>query len=371
MVEECLDSIRECLEIGWTGSGYKTTQFEEAWSTYNEIDETIFVASNTAGIDLTIRGMKIHYCWEDDDEIISTALTFVSANHSILLNGLSPIFADVDETLCLDPNSVENLINSKTKAVIYTGIGGNSANLEKIREICNQKSIALIIDAAHMAGTSLRGKSIASIGDATIYSFQSVKNLPTADSGAIYIRDSELRDSVRKLSWLGISSDTFTRTKSGAYKWEYEVEDIGLKANGNSIMAAIAIEQLRVLDRDNEMRRAIVLQYKEGIKESKDLSWVEVPDPESSSCHLAQIIVKMGLREKLIDYLDSIGIDTGVHYRLNSRYPMYAHLYCSTPRAEDLESQILSLPLHLRLTKDDISRVVSGINDFFEEVENG
>jgi dTDP-4-amino-4,6-dideoxygalactose transaminase len=268
-IENCLAEIRECLEIGWTGSGFKTLEFEKAWAKYTDVDETLFLSSNSVGLDLALRGMKKYCDWDNDSEIISTALTFVSTNHAILLNGLVPVFAEVDDSLCLDPISVKNLVNEKTKAIMYVGIGGNAANLKVLREICDKFSLKLIVDAAHMAGTKIYGKSIENFADCTIYSFQAVKNLPTADSGAIYIKDPSLREKIRKLSWLGINSDTYSRNRDGHYKWMYEVEDLGLKANGNSIMASIALAQLKVLDEDNAIRSSIIRKYKLGTQNNK------------------------------------------------------------------------------------------------------
>jgi len=363
-IENCLAEIRECLEIGWTGSGFKTLEFERAWAKYTDVDETLFLSSNSVGLDLAIRGMKKYFDWESGSEIISTALTFVSTNHAILLNGLVPVFADIDESLCLDPVSVKNLINEKTKAIIYVGIGGNAANLKVLREICDEYSLKLIIDAAHMAGTKIYGNSIEKFADCTVYSFQAVKNLPTADSGAIYTKDPILREKIRKLSWLGINSDTYSRNRDGHYKWMYEVEDLGLKANGNSIMASVALAQLKVLDEDNAIRSSIIRKYKLGTQNNRLIEWIFIPEYVISSWHLAQVRVKNGLRDSAIEFLDSKGIDTGVHYRMNTRYPMYANPKFKLHNTEKFESEILSLPLHLRLTEPEINRVIEALNEF-------
>ena len=118
-VEECLSEIRECLEKGWTGLGFKTVQFEEKWKEYTGLENAHFLNSATVGLDMAINILKETRNWENDSEIITTPLTFVSTNHAILYNGLKAVFADVDEYLCLDPKSVEERITPKTKAVIF------------------------------------------------------------------------------------------------------------------------------------------------------------------------------------------------------------------------------------------------------------
>ena len=131
-IEECLSEIRTCLETGWTGAGFKTIEFETAWKKYTGLPNCHFLSSATAGLHLAVKLLKISNGWEDDAEIITTPLTFVSTNHAILYEQLTPIFADVDEYLCLDPKSVEKLITEKTKAVMFVGLGGNYGRLDEI-----------------------------------------------------------------------------------------------------------------------------------------------------------------------------------------------------------------------------------------------
>lgn len=105
--EECLEEIRECLEKGWTGLGFKTIQLEEKWKEYTGLPHAHYLNSATVGLDLAVNVLKEQNGWQDGDEIISTPMTFVSTNHAILYNKMKVVFADVDEYLCLDPKSVE------------------------------------------------------------------------------------------------------------------------------------------------------------------------------------------------------------------------------------------------------------------------
>ena len=126
-VDECLAEIRECLEKGWTGLGFKTVEIEEAWREYSGLPHAHFVNSATAGLHLAVRLLKEREGWVDGDEIISTPLTFISSNHAILYENLRPVFADVDEYLCLDPASVAERIGPRTRAVMFVGLGGTPA----------------------------------------------------------------------------------------------------------------------------------------------------------------------------------------------------------------------------------------------------
>ena len=175
-IDECLNEIRECLEIGWTGMGFKTTEFENEWKKYTNLRNAHFLNSATVGLHLAIKVMKDTYKWNDGDEIISTALTFVSTNHAIKYENLEPIFADVDGSLNLDPASVQEKISSKTRAIIFVGVAGNTANLLEIIKIAKKNNLKVILDAAHMAGSRIDGKHVDC--DVSVFSFQAVKNLP-------------------------------------------------------------------------------------------------------------------------------------------------------------------------------------------------
>jgi len=355
-VDECLEQIRECLEKGWTGLGFKTIEFEKAWSEYTQLPNSHFLSSNTVGLHLALHIFKTKYGWKDDDEVIVTPLTFVSSNHAVLYAGLKPVFADVDDSLCLDPLDVEKKITSKTKAVMFVGIGGNVGSYERIVEICKSKGLKLILDAAHMAGTRVEGRHVGHDADVTIFSFQAVKNLPTADSGMICFADQEDDQRARKLSWLGINKDTFTRTTSkGAYKWMYDVEEVGFKYHGNSIMAGIGIVQLKYLDRDNSYRRQLAEWYSQELLKSSKVRVVTHSETCESSRHLFQI--RATNRDELMLALNENDIYPGVHYRDNTHYRMFAYAEGTCLNAGLISDEVLSLPMHMTVTKNDIDKI--------------
>ena len=144
--EEIFEHMSECLDKGWTGLGFKTIEIEEQWKIYTGLKNAHFLNSNTSGLHLAIKILKDANKWNDEDEIITTPLTFISSNHAIKYENLKPIFADIDEYLCLDPKSVEERITKKTRAVLFVGIGGNTGQLNKIIEICKLHNLNLILD---------------------------------------------------------------------------------------------------------------------------------------------------------------------------------------------------------------------------------
>ena len=358
-VEECLEEIRECLSVGWTGLGFKTVEFENAWKEYTGLPNAHFLNSATAGLHLAVNVLKKKHGWSDGDEVITTPLTFVSTNHAILYERLSPKFADIDESLCLSPESIEERITPRTRAVMYVGMGGNAGRLNDVRDLCKRHGLSLILDAAHMAGTKYFGRHVGSEADVAVFSFHSVKNLPTADSGMVCFQDPKDDEKVRQLSWMGITKDTYQRTNKGSYRWRYSVEDVGFKYHGNSIMAAIALVQLKYLGDDNSYRRQIVAQYRDALQENPYVSLIPEADGCESAYHLFQVRVKD--RDDVMEELYSRDIYPGVHYVDNTEYPMYRHSLGSCPEAHKASEEIISLPLHLELRDEDVSRVCAAL----------
>jgi dTDP-4-amino-4,6-dideoxygalactose transaminase len=359
--DECLAAVRECLEKGWTGLGFKTTEFEDAWKVHTGLPHAHFLNSATSGLHLAVRLLKERYRWAEGDEIITTPLTFVSSNHAILYERLTPVFADVDQYLCLDPESVASRITPRTRAVLFVGFGGNTGQLDAIMTLCRERGLRLILDAAHMSGTRFHGRHVGLEGDVSVFSFHAVKNLPTADSGMICFPDADSDAAVRHWTWLGIDKDTFARTNSDStYKWYYQVEHVGFKYHGNSIMAAIGLVSLKYLEADNAYRRQLADWYDEGLSGIEGIERVPVAPHCESSRHLYQILVDD--RDEVMTALNRAQIYPGVHYRDNALYSMYA-AQPACPRARRASERVISLPMHLRMDQADVSRVCESLKE--------
>jgi dTDP-4-amino-4,6-dideoxygalactose transaminase len=178
-VDESLEAIRECLERGWTGAGFKTLEFEADWRAYTGLSFAHFVNSCTAALHTAIAVLKRREKWQDRDEIIVPPNTFISTARAVTYEIMTPVFADVDEYLCLDPADMLAKITPRTRAVIFVGIAGSTGQLEAVRSICRERGLTLILDAAHLAGAKLRNRDAGHFADVSCYSFHAVKNVPT------------------------------------------------------------------------------------------------------------------------------------------------------------------------------------------------
>jgi dTDP-4-amino-4,6-dideoxygalactose transaminase len=361
-IEESLEAVRVCLERAWTGLGFMTIEIEDAWKAYSGFANAHFLNSNTGGLHLALEVLKRRHGWSAGDEVISTPLTFVSTNHAILYTGLTPVFADVDEYLCVDPASLLERITPRTRAVMFVGIGGNTGRYAEVVEICRSRGIKLILDAAHMAGTRVDGVQAGHDADVAVFSYQSVKNMPTADSGMVCFADAADDAVARRLSWLGISKDTYARTgEGGTYAWRYDIDELGYKYNGNSIMAALGLVSLRYLDEDNAERRRLCALYDDVLAGHDSVARVPMAPGSEPSRHLYQVLVDD--RDEVLAEMNRRGIFPGVHYRDNSDYAVYREYAGNTPRAAEASARLISLPLHLHLSDDDVDRVARTLLD--------
>ncbi|MEA2604227.1 MAG: hypothetical protein QOF89_5219 [Acidobacteriota bacterium] len=368
-IDESLAEIRECLEKGWTGLGFKTVAFEAAWSACTGLPHCHFLNSASAGLHLAFRLLKEADGWQSGDEVITTPLTFVSTNHAILYEDLQPVFADVDEHLCLDPRSIAERINPRTRAVCFVGLGGNAGRYAEVRELCRERGLRLVLDAAHMAGTWMGNRGSHHAGwdaDAAIFSFQAVKNLPTADSGMICFADARLDAEVRKWTWLGINKDTYARTlEGGTYKWLYDVEHVGWKYHGNSIMAGLGLVAIKYLEEDNDHRRRLAAWYDEELAGDPKVERVPMAPGITPSRHLYQVMVDD--RDEVMVGMNRRGVFPGVHYRDNTFYRMYAYADGTCPRARRASERLISLPMHLRLGREEVRRVAAALREAVRE----
>ena len=199
--------------------------------------------------------------------------------------------------------------------------------------------------------------------DVAVYSYQAVKNLPTGDSGMICFADGDLDAECRKVSWMGINKDTYARTSSeGTYKWNYGVDYVGYKYNGNAIMAAIALAQLPYLDEENVRRREIVKMYDEAFSKNPKIQIIPAPYPEECSFHIYEIAVPD--REALLAELAKNDIYGGVHYRDNTEFSMYTYAQGTCPHAHEISQHIITMPLHMYLTDEDVEKIIGVVNGF-------
>lgn len=361
-VEECLTALREVLESGWTGCGPTCRRFESEWSNFIGATHSHYMNSATAALHVALRICNL----PANSHVLSTPLTFVSTNAVILYEGHIPVFVDInEEDFSLNADDfLEKKEKTSAKTALWVHYAGNvSPHYDKTVQRIEKElgsDFHLIEDCAHASGAYYKnGKRVGSRKDTlSCFSYHSVKNLPTFDSGMLCADNDAMMQRARRLSWLGIDKDTFTRTnqtQNEIYKWRYDVPELGWKYNGNDIAAAIALVQLKHLDRDNRYRKQIYNWYLKYLGENPHLKIMQ--HQEGSAHHL--VVIRVKNRDEVITILKEKGIAPGVHYLPNNEFPIFAHYYKKgeCPVLERVAPELISLPNHLRMSEEDVMKI--------------
>jgi perosamine synthetase len=350
--EEAVEAAARVLRSGWIGSGPVAEAFEHAFAEYVGAPCCVAVSSCTAALQLALRVLDL----PEGAEVITSPVTFVSAAQVIVQERLRPVFADVDpETGNLDVESVRARLTSRTGAVIPLHYGGRPCDLDELYEAAGDAGVAVVEDCAHAAGAAYKGQRIGTHGSLHAFSFNAVKNLPAPGGGALTLGSEEYEARLRPLRVLGLSSDTFTRARGGTYTWEYDVRELGLRATMSDVEAAVALAQLEYLDADNARRAEIVARYRRELASVPGLRLLREVEPDrTSSNHLLCVLAEE--RDRLVERLREAGVDSSVHYRRNDTYELFEEQ--DLPGAERFSSRVISLPLFVGLTDEQVDYVV-------------
>ncbi len=370
--QEEIDAVAEVLRSGWVGLGPKVEEFEKAFAEYIGVNHAIAVNSCTAALHLALLAAGVG----PGDEVIVPAITFVSTAHAVKYTEADVVFADVEaDTLCIDIEDVERKIvkgklSCNTKAIIPMHYGGQPCDMESLARLCLENGVSLIEDAAHACGSSYRDYKVGSIGALGCFSFHAVKNLATGDGGMITTNSHAYAEKLRRLRWLGIDKNTWSRTSAGAddkpgYGWQYDVTELGYKYHMNDITAAIGLVQLRKLDASNQQRLMIANIYTRSFSGIDYMGPVLHRGDHGSSHHNYACLLDEGIdRAAFIAHMNEHGVSIGVHYMPVNELSYYADAPQDTPVAHAIWKRIVLLPMFPDMTGDEQDRVIEAIYAF-------
>lgn len=313
---EELEAIKEVLDSGWWAQGAKVKEFEEKFAESVGAKYAVATNSCTSALDIAVRVVDL------GETVSVSPFTFVSSALCILNAGKKVKFVDIDEdSKCTPQADIQ---------IMYAG---------------NQFGTGLIYDMAHSGGSTHKG-------EVSCWSFHAVKNLPTGDGGMLTTNDPEIYRRAKALSWCGIDKSTFDRSKNG-YSWDYDIKEVGMKANMNDLTAAIGLCQLKKLKERNEYRAKVASWYDQYLSP-------KIKRPfRSQTWHMYTIQVPN--RDELYDKLAAEGISAGLHYKPLTHYAIFGE-QDPMPVAEKVFKEIITLPTHLELTEEDVKAVCEVVN---------
>ncbi len=375
-----IEEVVDTLKSGWITTGPKTKKFEKQIAEYCHTSKAVCLNSATACSEMALRVLGIG----PGDEVITTAYTYTASASVICHVGATVVLVDTQkDSYEMDYEALEEKITEKTKAIIPVDLGGVICDYDRIFEIVNRKKdvfepktelqkkigrVAVVADGAHAIGAVRDGKRCGEIADFTSFSFHAVKNLTTAEGGAVTWRDiegvdnEELYKQFMLLSLHGQSKDALAKTQLGA--WEYDVVAPYFKCNMTDIMAALGLAQMKRYPDILARRKEIIEKYNEGLKKLPVSVLEHFGNDFASSGHLYLVRVHDKTREecnKIIEKMAEYGIATNVHYKplpLLSAYKNQGFDINDYPNAYAMFENEITLPLHTKLTDEEIDYII-------------
>lgn len=378
--EEDILAVTETLRSGWITTGPKTKLFETSIANYCGTSSAVALNSATACLESTLRLLGIG----KGDEVITSAYTYTASCSVICHVGATPVIVDTaKDSFEMDYSKLEKSITSKTKAIIPVDLGGVMCDYKKIFDIVDLKRhifqpknkiqeafgrVIVLADGAHSFGAEQFGKKSGNVADFTCFSFHAVKNLTTAEGGAVTwknipdVSNDEIYKNYMLLSLHGQNKDALEKSKAGA--WEYDIMYPAYKCNMTDIMAALGLSQLKRYDNMLKRRREITKIYNEGLANENIQVLPSLSEHAMSSCHLymTRLLGKNeNFRNKFIENMANVGIAANVHYKPLPMLTAYKNLgfdIKNYPNAYAMYSNEVTLPLHTLLTDDEVNYVV-------------
>lgn len=381
MSELEIEEVAVALRSGWITTGPKTKEFERRIAAYCGVNKAVCLNSQTACAEMALRVLGVGA----GDEVIVPAYTYTASASVVYHVGATLKLIDVQkDSLEMDYDALEAAITEKTKVIIPVDLGGIPCDYDRIFDIVERKKylflpkndiqramgrISVNSDAAHAFGAKWHGKNVGSIADFSSFSFHAVKNLTTAEGGALTwksipgIDDEEIYHQLQLLSLHGQSKDAFAKTQLGA--WEYDIVGPWYKCNMTDIMASIGLAQLNRYDGMLKRREEIIEKYDAAFKPLGVEVLPHYTDEHQSSGHLYITRIPgitLEQRQEIIVRMAEEGIACNVHYKPLPMMTAYRNLGFDIedyPNAYEKFENEITLPLHTKLTDDEVEYVIN------------
>lgn len=385
MTEAEVAEVREAILSGWITTGPRTKELERRIAAYVGTERAVCLNSQTACAEMALRLLGIG----TGDEVIVPAYTYTASASVVYHVGATIVFVDIQkDSLQMDYDAMEAAITERTKAIIPVDLAGIPCDYQRIYDIVERKRslfhpatdlqralgrIAICADTAHAFGATWRGKMVGSIADFSAFSFHAVKNLTTAEGGALTWRtipgidNEELYHRVQLLSLHGQSKDALAKTQLGA--WEYDIVGPWYKCNMTDIMAAIGLVQLKRYPDLLKRRKEMIDRYDAAFKPLGIEVLDHYSDTYQSSGHLYITRIpgtSLEQRQAIIVAMAERGIATNVHYKPLPMMTAYKNLgfdIADFPNAYAHFANEITLPLHTRLTDEEVEYIIKQYTD--------
>lgn len=390
--QQIIDEVVDTLKSGWITTGPKTLRFENNLSAYCGNPATVCVSAATPGIQLVLSWMGIG----EGDEVIIPAYTYCATANVVIHSGAKLVMVDVNEDdFNINIDKIKEEITERTKVIMPVDIAGFPCDYDEIYDLVNSEEIknkyspnneiqeklgriAVISDSAHSIGANYKGKKAGSLADVSVFSFHAVKNLSTAEGGAIALNmpapfdNEELRKQLKTMSLHGQSKDAFSKMQLGA--WRYDVVESGFKCNMTDIQAAMGLVELDRYEGNLARRREIMTRYNLAFA---GYDWAKTPlfekEEKIGSFHLYLFRIN-GIseteRDQIIQEISERQVAVNVHYLPISMLTAFKNDYSIDDYPQTYKNYAceISLPVYFTLTNEQIDIVTSTVIKSVEKI---
>ncbi|MEO3975073.1 DegT/DnrJ/EryC1/StrS family aminotransferase [Streptomyces sp. CAU 1734] len=357
---EELDAVAQVFNDRWLGHGPRTQAFEAAFAEHLGVgpEHVVFLNSGTSGLFLATESLGL----TAGDDVVLPSPSFLAAANAIATSGARPVFCDVDpRTLNPTREDIEAALTENTRAVIVLHYGGHPGDIIRIAELCRERGVTLIEDAACSVASRVGGRAAGTFGDLAMWSFDAMKVLVTGDGGMIYVKDPAQAARVRRLAYHGLAQPSgFGYAKVSARWWELDIPEPGRRVIGNDLTAAIGAVQLRRLPELVARRRDIVALYDRELADTEALlTPPPLPAGHTSTHYFYWVQMDPRIRDQVASDLLADGIYTTFRYAPLHKVPAYGHTGPELPASDWAADRTLCLPLHPGLSDTDVATVAA------------
>ena len=362
--EDDVAAVVDTLRSAWLTGGPAVTAFEESFARTVNATYAVAVSSGTAALHCAMHGLGLR----PGDEVIVPAMTFMATASTVVFEGATPVFADVDPgALLIDPDAAAALINERTRALVAVDYAGQPCDYGRLKDLCRAAGITLVADACHSLGATYMGASVGSLAPVNVFSLHPVKHITTGEGGVVATDDAAFAESVRRFRNHGMTNDASQRERKGS--WVYEINEFGYNYRITDMQCALGSSQLKKLGRWVSRRRALADRYRAELAAIPGVEPLQVREGSSHSYHL--FVVRLPAREWSVGKpvlhaaLRAEGIGVNVHY-----IPAHLHRVVRErfgtgpglcPVAEQAYEEIFSLPMFPSMSDGDLDDVIRAL----------
>lgn len=339
----------EVLRSGWYILGKEVEAFEDEFAAYTGAKYCVGLASGLDALWIAFRLLGIG----KGDEVIVQGNTYIASVMGVTINGATPVFAEPDDHFGMDPDKLEALITSNTKAILVTHLYGMASRMDRITDICKKYNLRLVEDCAQSHGACFKGQMTGTFGDVGCFSFYPSKNVGAfGDAGAVVVNDEALAKEFRIFRNYGSEKRYYNKV-------------VGANSRLDELQAGLLRVRLQHIKELTEERVKIANRYASELRNPL-IKLPECATGASSVWH--QYVIRCTERDKLIEYLNGLGIGTIIHYpippHLAEAYTYLGHKKGDLPITEQLADTVLSIPMYNGMTDEEQTYVIKAINEF-------